>query len=156
MLARAHRSKERELRIKATDLGEGATDFEFVIDVQETVCAVNSGLDPSNCTLLTTPNAKTATCTSHVEVRRNESPFVMKHLHKDLLILRIGDITDNFYVRDMAEVEDTDIAGRDMVQDGGIGGGVAGADEGVTDGIATGTTEDTEKAGRTGESKIQI
>ncbi|XP_060684034.1 uncharacterized protein LOC132817549 [Hemiscyllium ocellatum] len=63
--------------LNATDLGEGATDFEIVIDVQETVCAVNSGLDPANCTLLPTPDAKTATCTSQVQVRRNESPVVM-------------------------------------------------------------------------------
>ncbi|XP_043550404.1 G8 domain-containing protein DDB_G0286311-like [Chiloscyllium plagiosum] len=63
--------------LNATDLGEGATDFEIIIDVQETVCAVNSGLDPANCTLLLTPDAKTATCTSQVQVRRNESPVVM-------------------------------------------------------------------------------
>ncbi|GCC17052.1 hypothetical protein chiPu_0017431, partial [Chiloscyllium punctatum] len=63
--------------LHATDLGEGATDFEIVIDVQETVCAVNSGLDPANCTLLPTQDAKSATCTSQVQVRRNISPIVM-------------------------------------------------------------------------------
>ncbi|XP_048450065.1 secreted phosphoprotein 24-like, partial [Rhincodon typus] len=43
--------------ITATDKGEGKVDFNIVFNVQETVCAVNSGLDPASCSLIPPPDA---------------------------------------------------------------------------------------------------
>ncbi|XP_067902548.1 secreted phosphoprotein 24-like [Heterodontus francisci] len=51
-----------------TDFGERSFSMVLVIDVQETMCRRDSGIDPANCTLKPITEAATATCSCRVRI----------------------------------------------------------------------------------------
>ncbi|XP_078404027.1 secreted phosphoprotein 24-like [Cetorhinus maximus] len=62
--------------LNITNYDEGFYYVDLEIDVQETTCLKASGKDPANCSLKTTPGAKTAHCTSWVRLMRELSECV--------------------------------------------------------------------------------